>query len=151
MECVKLAHYTATESDSPVQTLEELRTVPTLDSAEVSALSFSTPVAQFQCIECPELFLLRHPVKCRIKSQCWFKELKNNDNNLFACNEQRISCMTTIDQKSGDNNMPLFAIKPPEKCDFKEELVGSSPVKRKRVEVVIECRDDGVGDDVCNT
>ena len=70
MECVELAHYTATESDSPVQTLEELRTVPTSDSAEVSALSFSTPVAQFQSIERPELFLYRHPVKCRIKSEC---------------------------------------------------------------------------------
>ena len=55
----------------------------------------------------------------------------------------------TIDQKSGVEDIPLFAIKPPERHDFKEELVGSSPVKRKRVEVVIECRDDGVGDDVC--
>ena len=57
--------------------------------------------------------------------------------------------MMTIDQKSGEEDIPLFAIKPPERRDFKEELVGSPPLKRKRVEVVIECRDDRFGDHVC--
>ena len=127
MERVELAHYTATESDSPVQTLEELCAVPTSDSAEVSALSFSTPVAQFQCIEHPELFLWRHPVKCHIKPRCMFKELINNDNNLFAMSREFhdfFDGMMTIDQKSGEEDIPLFVIKPPEKRDFKEELVG---------------------------
>ena len=150
MERVELAHYTATESDSPIQTLEELHRVPTSDS-HVSALSFGTPIAQFQCLERPEIFTHRQPVQCHIKPRKDFKRLVSNDNNQLGLSREFhdfFDGTITIDQKSGKNNVPLFAIKPPERGDFKEEVIGSPPLKRKRVEVVIECRDDTVGDKV---
>ena len=79
LEDVMLSHYTAAESDSPVQTLEELCSVPTSDS-HVSALSLSTPVARFQCLELPEVFTHCHPIKCHIKP----RSVLNNDDNLLA-------------------------------------------------------------------
>lgn len=48
----------------------------------------------------------------------------------------------TIDTETGNIDIPLIAIKPPERRDFREELVGNPPLKRKRVEVVVECRDE---------
>ena len=57
--------------------------------------------------------------------------------------------MMTLDQTSGSEDVPQFAIKPPETCDFREELVGEPPLKRKRVEVTVECRNVIIADVVC--
>ena len=52
----------------------------------------------------------------------------------------------TADTETGNIDIPLIAIKPPERHDFTEELVGNPPLKRKRVEVVVECRDEAIGE-----
>ena len=151
-EHVQLSHYTATESYSPVQALEELCSVSTSGS-HVSVLSSDNPVAQFQCMEGPEVFSLSRPIKCHIKPQSGFEEFVNNDdNNLLAVSRvfnDFFEGRRTIDPITGEDDLPLFAIKPPNSREFKEELIGSPPLKRKRVEVLIECRDDTVGEKVC--
>lgn len=148
LERVKLAHYTTAESDSPVQTLEALHTVSTSDS-HVSGFSLGSPIEKLQCLECPKTFPCRRLVKCRIKPRSRFKELEcNGDNQLAMTGEFRdmFDGKMTIDEKSGEEDIPLFVIRPPKRRDFSEELIGSPPLKRKRVEVVIECRDDVVGE-----
>ena len=148
LERVFLSDYTATESESPVQTLEELAAVPSSSDSHFSALSMSTPLAQLQSVERPEMFSHLRPVKCHIKPRR-FKELLNDDNNLLAMSRVFHDCfdgMMTNDQKSGVEDVPLFAIKPPETRVFKEALVGSPPLKWKRVEIARECRDEVIGE-----
>ena len=79
-----LSYYDATDSESPIQTLEELAVVPSSES-NVSALSKNSPLAQLQRIERPDVFAnYDRPIKCHIKPRKDFKELINNENNLLA-------------------------------------------------------------------
>ena len=51
----------------------------------------------------------------------------------------------TKDLKSGEEDVPLLAIKPPETRTLPEELVGNPPHRRKRVPLTVECRDSIIG------
>lgn len=63
---VLLSDYDPTDSESPIQTLEELAVVSSSES-HVSTLSKNSPLAQLQSIERPEVFTVNHPIKCHIK------------------------------------------------------------------------------------
>jgi len=141
---VLLSDYVPTDSESPIQTLEELAVVSSSES-HVSAVSMNSPLAHLQSIECPEVFTHNRPIKCHIKPRKDFKELINNENNLLLMIRNfhnYFDGMMNIDTETGNIDIPLIAIKPPEIRDFREELVGSPPLKRKHVEVVVECRDE---------
>lgn len=109
------------------------------------AVSKNSPLAQLQSIERPEVFTVNRLIKCHIKPRKDFKELINNENNLLLMRRNfhdYFDGMMTIDTETGNIDIPLIAIKPPERRDFREELGGNPPLKRKRVEVVVECRDE---------
>ena len=145
---VLLSEYVPTDSESPIQTLEELAVVSSSES-HVSAVSMNSPLAQLQSIERPEVFTHNRPIKCHIKPRKDFKELINNENNLLLMSRNfhdYFDGVMTADPETGNIDIPLIAIKPPERRDFREELVGNPPLKRKRVEVVVECRDEAVGE-----
>ena len=145
---VLLSDYDPTGSESPIQTLEELAVVPSSES-NVSALSMNSPLAQLQTIERPEVFTHNRPIKCHIKPRKDFKELIKDENNLLAMSRNLhdyFDGMMTEDHQTGNIDIPLIAIKPPEKRDFRDELVGNPQLKRKRVEVVVECRSEAIGE-----
>ena len=128
------------DSESPIEALEELAVVPSSES-NVSALSMNSPLAQLQRIERPEVFTLNRPIKCYIKPKKDSKELINNENNPLAMSwnfHDYFDGMMTEDCETGNIDIPLIAIKPPEKRDFRDELVGNPPLKQKRVEVVVK-------------
>lgn len=145
---VRLSDYDATDSESPIQTLEELAVVPSSES-NVSALSMNSPLAQLQMIERPEVFTCSRPIKCHIKPKKDFKKLINDENNILAMSRSfydYFDGMMTVDCETGNIDIPLIAIKPPGKREFREEMVGNLQLKRKRVEVVVECRGEAVGE-----
>ena len=145
---VLLSDYDPTDSESPIQTLDELAVVPSSES-NVSALSMNSPLAQLQRIERPEVFAHNRPIKCHIKPKKDFKELIKDENNVLAMSRNLhdyFDGMMTEDYQTGNIDIPLIAIKPPEKRDFRDELVGNPPLKRKRVEVVVECRGEAIGE-----
>ena len=145
---VLLSDYDPTDSESPIQALDELAAVPSSES-NVSALSKESPLVQLQRIERPEVFAYNRPIKCYIKPRKDFKELINNENNLLAMSwnfHDYFDGVMTEDRETGNIDIPLIAIKPPAKRDFTDELVGDPPLKRKRVEVVVECRGEAVGE-----
>lgn len=142
---VLLSHYDATESESPIQTLKELSVIPSSDS-HISAFSLKSPTAEFQSIERPETFSCKRPIKCHIKPRSDFKKLINNENNLLAMSRDfhdYFDGMMTVDCETGINDIPMIAIKPPEEHNCEDELV--SGMKRKRVELVVECRNREIG------
>lgn len=145
---MRLSDYDATDSESPIQTLEELAVVPSSES-NVSALSMNSPLAQLQMIERPEVFTCSRPIKCHIKPKKDFKKLINDENNILAMSRNfhdYFDGMMTVDCETGNIDIPLIAIKPPGKREFREEMVGNLQLKRKRVEVVVECRGEAVGE-----
>ena len=145
---VLLSDYDPTDSEAPIQTLEELAVLPSSES-NVSALSMNSPVAQLQRIDRPEVFAYNHPIKCYIKPRKDFKELINNENNILAMGwnfHDYFDGTMTKYCETGNIDIPLIAIKPPEKCDFRYELVGNPPLWRKWVEVVVECRGEALGE-----
>lgn len=126
----------------------ELAVVSSSES-HVSAVSKNSPLAQLQSIERPEVFTVNRLIKCHIKPRKDFKELINNENNLLLMRRNfhdYFDGMMTIDTETGNIDIPLIAIKPPKRHDFREELVGNPPLKWKCVEVVVECRDEVVGE-----
>ena len=144
---VCLSDYDAIDSDPPIQTLEELAAVSSSES-DVSGLSMDSPLAQLQMIERPEVFIGLRPIKCHIIPKKDNKKLINEENNILAMSRNFhdfFDGMMTVDGK-GNIDIPLIAIKPPGKRDFREEMVGNLQRKRKRVEVVVECRDEVVGE-----
>lgn len=142
---VHLSDYDPTDSASPIQTLEELAVALSSES-HVSALSKNSPLAQLQRIERPEVFAYNRPIKCHIKPRKDFMELINNENNLLAMSRNLhdyFDGIMTEDRETGNIDIPLIAIK---KCDFRDELVSNPPLNRKRVEVVVECCDEAIGE-----
>ena len=151
---VLLVHYNASDNESPVASLEEL--VPSSES-HASAFSLTSPVAKLQSIEHPELFSTLRPIKCHIKSKSDCRKgdsdsdnnLIDNESNLLALSRDLhdyFDGMMTIDGEAGISDIPMIAIKPPEEHDdFRDEMCGEPPLKRKRVELVVECRNEEVG------
>lgn len=126
--------------------------------SSASALSLSSPVALFQSIERPELFDNLCPVKAHIKSKAACENsdydpdakvsLIIDENNLLGLSRDFhdfFDGTMTYDVDTGLHDVPLIAIKQ-EGDIFQEEVVGSPPLKRKRVELVVECRNDSVGE-----
>ena len=74
-----LSYYDATDSESPIQTLEELAVVPSSES-NVSGLSMNSPLGLCQMLEHPEVFTCSRPIKCHIKPRKDFKEIINSEN-----------------------------------------------------------------------
>lgn len=159
---VLLRHYDAGDSESPVGSLEEFQgCILSAAGSSTSALSLHSPVVLFQSIERPELFGSLRPVKAHIKSKAACKDsdydpdmkapLISDENNLLGLSRDfhdLFDGTMTCDVDIGVPDVPLIAIKPPEERDiFREEVVSSSPpLKRKRVQVVVECRNDSVGE-----
>jgi hypothetical protein len=48
--------------------------------------------------------------------------------------------MNTVDLKTGQPNLPLLALKPMEDNEIKEEMIGTPPIKRRRVEIEVQYR-----------
>ncbi len=152
LRAVRLVDYNASDTEFPISSLKELHGAVTSSESHVSAFSLTSPLAQFQCIERSELFDCSRPIKCHIipKSKCEEEEgLKTDDNNLLAMSRDfhdYFDGMMTTDVNTGISDVPLIAVKPPEeRDDFREEFCGEPPIKRKRVEVVVVCRNEKVG------
>ena len=110
LKYVRLAHYEASDFDSPIQSLEELSAVQSVDSS----LSVSNPLTQLQSIEHPELFNFHRPIKCHIKPRKSFSELSSNENNLLLMSRNFHDCfdgMMTQDHETGKVDIPMIAIK----------------------------------------
>lgn len=141
-----MCHYVAEDSESPMQSLDEF---DACQSSIFSVVSISTPLAQFQSFE--DMDTLRgfntlrgfKPYICLIKPKAKFDNTKHEEYNKVAASwpfHQMFDGLNTYDLETGENNLPLVAIKPL-KTSIREENVGEPPRKRKRVEVELEYRD----------
>ena len=145
---VLLCHYNAGDSESPVGSLKEFHGCP---SSVDSTVSLSGHFAQLQSIEDMSTFTLCKPYSCHIKPRR-FKALENDENNKLAASwtpfHQCYDGLKTEDTKTGHLNLPLLALNPLEDIEIKEEMVGSPPIKRRRVEIEVEYRSTEVAESI---
>lgn len=136
---VLLCHCVAEDSESPMQSLNEF---DACQSSIFSVVSISTPLAQFQSFEDMDTLRGFKPYICLIKPKAKFDNIKHEEYNKVAASwpfHQMFDGLNTYDLETGENNLPLVAIKPL-KTSIREENVGEPPRKRKRVEVELEYR-----------
>ena len=123
--------------------------VPSITSLSVASMTSS--FAQLQSVERPEEFIATKtkPYRCHLiskstieKSKDLDKSLADDDNNLLAASwlfHQYLDGSNVEDECTG-LSLPQIA----ESRDFKEEIVGDPPFKRKQVELSVQCRDDDI-------
>ena len=154
LKAVLLSDYGGSDYDSPIQTLAEFQAVRSSSCSTISGtISGDDPLAQFQCIERPQQFVVTTPYRCHLKPRSKFKDLEGNLNNQFAMSwlfQQFFDGMKTIDDITGKPNLPLFAIKC-EADSFKEEFVfvGDPHTKRSRIELDVVFRSK-ISAEVCS-
>ena len=151
---VQLIHYDASDSESPVVSLEELAVAPSSISL-ASAFSLTNPVAKLQSIERPDLFNTLRPERAHIKSvkDCreadtdYDTKLIKDDNNLLALSShfhQYFDGKNTIDGYL--EAIPLIAIKPLQCDNVRTESCPDYPLlKLQRLDLAVECRNQEVG------
>lgn len=137
---VSLSHYDGSESEPLILTLEDIRAPGSASSSDsaVSVVRLNSDLAQFQSIERLVPFL--QPYRVHIKPKR-FKALENNDNNIIAGSWhpfRQLFLGKHIDAY-GYLDIPLIALKPLTNRAFQEEMVGSPPHIRTRVEIQLEC------------
>lgn len=151
LEKVRLSHYNGSEYDSPVQSLEAFSTV---SSSDLSTASVSSDLVTYQCLENTKQFAQTRPYKCHIKprKKCKNSKLESSEDNIITATHhfhQYFDGMNTEDHKTGVFDIPMIAIKPelpPESRDFRK--VDLPAANRTRVDVIIECRDRLIADNI---
>lgn len=137
---VRLTDYVAADSESPVESLEAFHGVPS-SCSNISAVSQGDPLALFQSIEKPELFVNCKPYKMNIKSQTKYPMLANDSNNILAGSwtplHQFFDGLWTVEE------IPLVAIAPSAENTLVEVCVRIPAEKRYRVDLDIEFRNEG--------
>ena len=135
---VFLSDYDPDGSDSPIQDLGEFLGHPSA-SSDVSDISSSDLMAQFQSIEKPELFRKCMSYKLHLKSQAIFPNLATVESNMLVGSwtplRQFLDGLRTVD------DLPQLAIKPLTKDEFEAVMVGEPPQKWQRVDLSLEFRD----------
>jgi len=151
LKAVLLSDYGGSDYDSPIQTLAEFQAVRSSSCSTISGtISGDDPLAQFQCIERPQQFVVTTPYRCHLKPRSKFKDLEGNLNNQFAMSwqfHQFFDGMKTKDDITGKPNLPLFAIKC--EADSFKEFVGDPPTKRSRIELDVVFRSK-ISAEVCS-
>lgn len=137
--------------DSPLQTLEQLFEVHSSESSALYSVALDNNFRQFQSIESQKAFVCVFPIKCHIvpKSECNKTQLKDDPNNMLALSGpayHHFDGINTVIQSTGETNLPLIAIKPPESLDnLPKQLVGDPVEPRTRVDVSVRCLNEEVG------
>lgn len=135
---VFFSNYDLDGSDSLIQALGEFLGHPSA-SSDVSDISSSDPMAQFQSIEKPELFRRCMPYKLHLKSQAIFSNLATVESNMLVGSWTPLRQF--LDGLRTEDDLPQLAIKPLTKDEFEAVMVGGPPQKRQRVDLSLEFRD----------
>lgn len=145
---VSLHHYDPEESESPLQTLEDL---PGSRASSVGTnISSTNPIVLHQSIEKPSEFMVLRAQKCHIKARSKCRESeKLNPNNLMGATihlHKFFDGLGTIDPVTGEEDIPLVAIKPLGVTGY--GIVGEPPKTRKILELEVEFRHITIADTV---
>ena len=149
-KAVRLGDYECSDYDSPIQLLEQFFEVRTHTSESTYSVALDNNFKKYQNIESENAFAYISPYKCYIipKSECNMK-LKDDPNNMLALTwtaHQQFDGMNTVIPSTGETNVPLIAIKPPESLDnLQEHFVGDPIEQRTLVEVSVIYLDEEVG------
>jgi hypothetical protein len=147
LSAVRLSHYAAGDSESPVQSLDEF---DACKSSTCSVVSLDAPLVQFQSFEDRDTLRGYRPYVCHVKPKAKFEALKNKEYNTIAASwhfHQMFDGLNTEDLKTGEHDLPLLAVRPL-KTEIKEEMVGEPARKRTRVGVELEFRDPEYGNNI---
>ena len=139
LDHVMLSDYVGNDSDSPVESLEAFPGLPSSRS-NISVISQSDPLALFQSIEKPELFMTCKAYKMHLLSQSKYPKLARDSNNILAGSWTPLHQF--FDGLNTAEEIPMIAIKPLSEIDFEEVSVGIPPEKRYKVLLEIEFRDE---------
>ena len=104
-----LSDYDPDGCNSPIQDLGEFLGHPSA-SSDVSDISSSDPMVQFQSIENPELFCRCMPYKLHHKSQAIFPNLATVESNMLVGSWTPLRQF--LDGLRTEDDIPQLAIKP---------------------------------------
>ena len=144
VKAVQLCDYDPGDSESPVQSLGMFQASSSSSvSSTCSAVNLDDPLFKYQCLERPqELYKLR-PYCCYLKSRSKFPKLVNDPNNELAgtwCFHQWLDGTNTQD------DVPILALKPLTDSFEPVMFPGPPPIKRSRVDIIIEFRESNDAD-----
>ena len=112
LSSVLWSDYVPTDSESPPQSLDDFKASHASLDSSLTAISASDPIAQFQGIECKNLFTFQKPYKCHVKDSALFKHDPNNILSVSQTVHNYFDGMQIVDPITGQPKLPLLAIKP---------------------------------------
>ena len=129
---VMFSDYNATDSESPLQSLEEYSSHIS-SCSDQSVVSITEPLFKFQSIEKPEVFCNVKPYKMHIKPQA---DLNKEPSNMLAGSWKPF--YQFFDGLNTNKGLPLVAIKPLTESNFESAMLGEPPMKRSRVDLEVD-------------
>lgn len=136
-------HYRGDDSSSPATSLSQMvRLVQSEGSMTAeSAVDQNDPLFKYQCLEKPQLFTYIRPEKMHLigQKQCK-KELKSDPNNMLSGSR---SFRQYLDGLNADH--PWIAVRV---GHIYEEMVEVDQERRYKVDLIIECKEDGVAEHI---